>query len=325
MPQDDRQKTAATQPIPGQGSWTETHAASGVRHCGARRSGIGRLELPDGMPVRRTGTFRSSIPSHRTVRPISADVNSPRTGAVYTGFDVAAAYDLMRAPLLARARRVHMTASAVDAHQHGEVEEAAVRHTTAHPTTKGNVAYRRPGWQLRSRRRAAPAVRFQTVRRSAAVPSPTDRRGGVHRRLCGWHGDSLRQTPPRGDFWAFKRGRCLRADPRAVVRATSAIRSRAATQATPCSPLAAKRVADRGQDRRPQTGCLDAHASPCGNHRTSRTRRQLKPHCATQFFEGIFNPKLNPGQSFQYTFTRAGEYFYNDCTDPRPTGKIVVY
>jgi quinohemoprotein ethanol dehydrogenase len=50
----------------------------------------------------------------------------------------------------------------------------------------------------------------------------------------------------------------------------------------------------------------------------------LKAHCATQFFEGLFNPKLNPGQSFQYTFTRAGEYFYNDCTDPRPTGKIVV-
>jgi hypothetical protein len=33
---------------------------------------------------------------------------------------------------------------------------------------------------------------------------------------------------------------------------------------------------------------------------------------------------LNPGESFQYTFDRAGEYFYNDCTDPRPTGKVVV-
>ena len=50
-----------------------------------------------------------------------------------------------------------------------------------------------------------------------------------------------------------------------------------------------------------------------------------KLHCATQFFEGLFNPKLNPGESFQYTFTRAGEYFFNDCTDPRPTGKVVVY
>jgi quinohemoprotein ethanol dehydrogenase len=51
----------------------------------------------------------------------------------------------------------------------------------------------------------------------------------------------------------------------------------------------------------------------------------LKPHCATQFFEGLFNPKLQPGQSFQYTFAKEGEYFFNDCTDPRPTGKVVAY
>lgn len=50
-----------------------------------------------------------------------------------------------------------------------------------------------------------------------------------------------------------------------------------------------------------------------------------KPHCATQFFEGKFNAKLNPGESFTYTFDKAGEYFFNDCTDPRPTGKIEVY
>ena len=51
----------------------------------------------------------------------------------------------------------------------------------------------------------------------------------------------------------------------------------------------------------------------------------LKPHCATQFFEGEFNVKLQPGETYQHTFDRAGEYFFNDCTDPRPTGKIEVY
>jgi len=51
----------------------------------------------------------------------------------------------------------------------------------------------------------------------------------------------------------------------------------------------------------------------------------LKEHCATQFFEGEFNARLQPGESYQHTFTRAGEYFFNDCTDPRPTGKIEVY
>ena len=50
-----------------------------------------------------------------------------------------------------------------------------------------------------------------------------------------------------------------------------------------------------------------------------------KLHCATQYFEGLFNPKLNPGERFEYTFDRAGEYFFNDCTDPRPTGKVVAY
>jgi quinohemoprotein ethanol dehydrogenase len=50
----------------------------------------------------------------------------------------------------------------------------------------------------------------------------------------------------------------------------------------------------------------------------------LKEHCATQFFEGLFNAKVQPGQSFQYTFDREGEYWYNDCTDPRPTGRINV-
>ena len=48
-------------------------------------------------------------------------------------------------------------------------------------------------------------------------------------------------------------------------------------------------------------------------------------HCATQFFEGLFNPTLHPGESFSYTFTQAGEYFFNDCFSPRPTGKIEVH
>ncbi|WP_256837921.1 PQQ-binding-like beta-propeller repeat protein [Ornithinimicrobium faecis] len=48
-------------------------------------------------------------------------------------------------------------------------------------------------------------------------------------------------------------------------------------------------------------------------------------HCATQFFEGEFNPRLQPGESYEHTFDRAGDYFFNDCTDPRPVGKIEVY
>jgi quinohemoprotein ethanol dehydrogenase len=47
-------------------------------------------------------------------------------------------------------------------------------------------------------------------------------------------------------------------------------------------------------------------------------------HCATQFFEGRFNFRLRPGQSAQHVFDKEGEYHYNDCTDPRPAGKVIV-
>jgi glucose dehydrogenase/plastocyanin len=47
-------------------------------------------------------------------------------------------------------------------------------------------------------------------------------------------------------------------------------------------------------------------------------------HCATQFFEGKFNFSLAPGQSATYTFTEPGEYYFNDCHNPRSTGKIEV-
>jgi quinohemoprotein ethanol dehydrogenase len=57
---------------------------------------------------------------------------------------------------------------------------------------------------------------------------------------------------------------------------------------------------------------------------TFPTAPNLLEHCATQFFEGKFNFRLQPGQTAQHTFDREGEYFYNDCTDPRPVGKVVV-
>jgi plastocyanin len=57
---------------------------------------------------------------------------------------------------------------------------------------------------------------------------------------------------------------------------------------------------------------------------TFPTAPNLKEHCATQYFEGKFNFRLQPGQTATYKFDREGEYFYNDCTDPRPTGKVLV-
>ncbi len=57
---------------------------------------------------------------------------------------------------------------------------------------------------------------------------------------------------------------------------------------------------------------------------TFASNPNLKEHCATQFFEGAFNFRLQPGETAQHTFTKEGEYFFNDCTDPRPVGKVIV-
>lgn len=62
-------------------------------------------------------------------------------------------------------------------------------------------------------------------------------------------------------------------------------------------------------------GTTVTFANPSDNQNT---------HCATQFFEGLFNAELAPGESFAYEFTEPGEYFFNDCYNPRPTGKIEV-
>jgi plastocyanin len=48
-------------------------------------------------------------------------------------------------------------------------------------------------------------------------------------------------------------------------------------------------------------------------------------HGAASFFEHEFNTgRLKPGESFRHTFTKKGEFFYNDPVFPQSTGKIVV-
>jgi outer membrane protein assembly factor BamB len=71
------------------------------------------------------------------------------------------------------------------------------------------------------------------------------------------------------------------------------------------------------QTLRVPAGTTVTFVNPAGN---------VQPHCVMQFYEGLFSsPPLNPGQSFAYKFLKAGEYFYNDCTSPQTTGKIIVY
>jgi plastocyanin len=63
-------------------------------------------------------------------------------------------------------------------------------------------------------------------------------------------------------------------------------------------------------------GTTVTFVNPAGNVHT---------HGAASFFERVFNTgRLSPGESYEHTFTKAGEYFYNDPVFPQSTGKIVV-
>ena len=71
------------------------------------------------------------------------------------------------------------------------------------------------------------------------------------------------------------------------------------------------------QNLRVPAGTTVTFANPAGN---------AKAHCVAQFYEGLFSSgPIQPGQSFTFAFKTPGEYFYNDCVDPRTTGKVIVY
>jgi len=58
----------------------------------------------------------------------------------------------------------------------------------------------------------------------------------------------------------------------------------------------------------------------------SNPQGNAQVHCVTQFYEGLFaSPPIPPGGSFRYEFKKPGEYYYNDCTSPPTTGRVIVY
>lgn len=175
--------------------------------------------------------------------------------------------------------------------------------------------------------------RFQTG--AAISSSPITYRIGDEQYVAvyaGGTGIPYGDTTPRGDYlWAFKLdGRLppaptptppyVRKDVSGDPVEGGAVDNTVLLARTSPSPTAAPDSTSVSgmypTYMRVPVGTTVTFTNPTGNTKT---------HCATQFFEGLFNPSLAPGQSFSYTFDKTGEYFYNDCTDPRPTGKIVVY
>ena len=147
-------------------------------------------------------------------------------------------------------------------------------------------------------------------------------------------GNGLPYNSPRGDhLWAFKLGGKLpeaaTPEPPPVRQPIlgnavegSAVKNTVALARTYRSGVVAAVESTTQNSMAPQilrvpAGTTVTFLNPSGN---------TTAHCVTQFYEGLFKSgPLKPGESFDYTFRQSGEYFYNDCTSPRTTGKVIVY
>jgi len=145
------------------------------------------------------------------------------------------------------------------------------------------------------------------------------------------YGDSA----PRGDYlWAFRIGGTLApapTPPPPVVRRPVSGPPVEGSVVNNTVVLARTYNASTGQVGTTESTAVNAMAPthlrvPVGTTVTfTNPADNVNVHGATQFFEGLFDVRLDPGESFSYTFTEAGEYFFNDSYSPRPTGKIEVY
>jgi alcohol dehydrogenase (cytochrome c) len=345
VPQDARQATAATQPYPVQGPWTET--------CVVNQP-LG-TEVP-GHPARAVPNYKQgclydahwdtpvlSIPSQNGGIDWNGLSYSPRTGLVYAGFAyVAAAHDLVEPSNGLRATGEYMTGGivAVDVATNTVKWKKNMPYDLAHGngvlTTKGDLAFiGQPDGNVLALDASTgnELWRFQTGASISATPVAYEIDGEQYIAVyAGGTGIPYGNTAPRGDFlWAFKVDGTVPAaatpNPPYVRRDVSGSAVEGATvnntvllARTSASPAATP-------DSTAVGGMFPTHMRvPAGTTVTFTNPASNKlEHCSTQFFEGLFNPKLKPGESFTYTFSKTGEYFYNDCTDPRPTGKIVVY
>ncbi|MET8547058.1 PQQ-binding-like beta-propeller repeat protein [Micromonospora zamorensis] len=348
VPQEPRQKTWPTQPFPVQGGWTEQRIVD--QPLGTDVPGDPNRAVPNYVqgalydPHWETPIL--SIPGHGGGGDWSHLSFSHRTGLVYNGFGyVAAAHSLTESSNGLRPPGEYQTGGivAVDVRTNLVKWKRRMPYSLAHGngilTTASDLMFiGQPDGNLLAMdaRNGRELWRFQTG--AAISSSPIMYRVGNKEYLAVYAGGTsipYGNSAPRGDFlWAFELGGDLGPAP------------------TPPPPVIRRPVSGGlvegaavantvviGRTYNASTGEIGATESfgvagmapthlrvPVGtavtftNHSGNAGVRGV-----TQFFEGLFNVRLAPGESFQYTFTRVGEYFYNDPGSPRSTGKIEVY
>jgi len=346
--QDARQASWPTQPFPRQGGWTE--------NCVVEQP-LG-TEVP-GNPNRAVPNYVAgclydahwdipilSIPGHGGGADWNHQSFSPRTGLAYTGMGyVAAAHSLTEASNGLRPPGEYQTGAvvAVDPSTNLVRWKKQMPYSLAHGngilTTESDLLFiGQPDGNLiaMDAHDGRELWRFQTGAAISASPVAYEIDGEQYIAVyAGGTGIPYGNSAPRGDYlWAFKlEGKVPPAPtptPPIVRRPVSGNPVAGSALPTPNTVfLARAQTAANAPGATESTGVNGMTPTwmtvPVGTTVTfTNPANNVNIHCATQFFEGLFNFRLAPGQSAQYTFNTPGEYFYNDCFSPRPTGKIVV-
>jgi plastocyanin len=286
------------------------------------------------------------VPGHGGGADWSHKSYSPRTGLIYTGYGyVAAAHSLTEASNGLRAPGEYQTGGivAVDpatnrvrwrklmpyemAHGNGALTTATDLLFIGQPDGNLLCLDANDGHEL---------WRWQCG--AAVSSSPIMYEAGGDQYLAvyaGGTGIPYGNSVPRGDFlWGFKIGGPV--GPAAVPPPPTVRRP---VSGTPVEGSAVGNTIVLARTYDPTTGQVGTTESTAVNAMAPTWLRvpagttvtfvnpadNAHAHSATQFFEGLFEFTLQPGQSAQYTFTERGEYFFNDSFSPRPTGKVEVY
>jgi outer membrane protein assembly factor BamB len=287
-----------------------------------------------------------SIPGHGGGADWAHQSFSHSTGFVYTGFGyVAAAHSLTEASNGLRPPGEYQTGGvvAVDASTNRVRWKKHLPYSVAHGngilTTASDLLFiGQPDGNLLclDARTGRELWRFQTGAAISSSPIMYEVDGQQYLAVyAGGTGIPYGDSAPRGDFlWAFKIGGTV--DPAPTPKPPVVRRP---VSGGPVEGSAVANTVVIGRTYNPATGQIGTTEStavnamgpthlrvPAGTTVTFTNHPgNAGVRGATQFFEGLFDIRLDPGASFQFTFHDKGEYFFNDPSSPRSTGKIEVF
>ena len=355
VPQDPRQAPSPTQPFARQGPWTEQCIVD--QPLGSEIPGDPNRAVPN---YPQSCIFQAfwdipvlAAPGHGGGAGWAALSFSPRTGYMYAGQAYnASAHSLTESANGLRPPGQYQTGAivAVDVASN----RVAWKKKRPYELAKGNgvlttasdlLFIGEPDGNVLSldARDGRELWHFQTDAAISASPAMYKVNGETYLVVyAGGTSIPYGNSAPRGDtLWAFKIGGTL---PQAAAPTPPVVRRPVSgnpvegAQLPVINPAHPANTVLLGRSRNGTTGAIGTEGTGVANMAPTHMRvpagttvtfsnpaNNVNVHCATQFFEGLFNPRLNPGESFSYTFQQAGEYFFNDCFSPRPTGKIEVY